>query len=131
MLPQYETILADVVAQQPQLSLAIIFGSIAAGTHTPESDLDLAIDVGHAMTAEEKALLIGKLAERTGRPIDLVDLRRVGEPLLGQILRHGIRIFGTDTQWARLLVKHLFDAADFLPYRDRLLKERREAWIAK
>lgn len=30
---------------------------------------------------------------------------------------------------ASLLRQHLFDAADFLPYRDRILEERRRAWI--
>jgi predicted nucleotidyltransferase len=131
MLPLYQTIVDVIADRNPRLSLVIVFGSVAAGTQTPESDLDIAIDIERPLTADEKALLISDLAEKTGRPIDLIDLKRVGEPLLGQILRHGTRIFGTETTWARLLVKHLFDTADFLPYRDRILKERREAWIGK
>lgn len=51
--------------------------------------MDLAIDGGHCLTADEKLSLTNKLAERTGRPMDLVDLDSVEEPLLGQILRHG------------------------------------------
>ena len=29
----------------------------------------------------------------------------------------------------REILRHLFDAADFLPYVERLLAERRRAWI--
>ena len=116
---------------QPGIELAIIFGSIAAGTERPESDLDLAVDAGHILTVEEKRILISELAGRIGRPVDLVDLRTAGEPLLGQILKHGIRILGSTACYARLLRRHLFDSADFLPYRERILRERRRAWIGR
>lgn len=69
------------------------------------------------------------LAERTGRPVDLVDLHTVGDPLLGQILRHGKRLLGGGTCHASLIHRDLFDQADYLPYRTRILAERRRAWI--
>jgi hypothetical protein len=75
--------------------------------------------------------LIGELAERVGRPIDLIDLRTVGEPLLGQIVVNGIRLVGDDTAYANLIKRHWFEEADFMPYVRRLLAERRNAWIAK
>jgi hypothetical protein len=83
------------------------------------------------LTAITKIALIEKLAEATGLPIDLIDLKHAGEPLLGQILKHGIRLLGSDTNYAALLTRHVFDAADFLPYRDRILSERRLAWIGR
>lgn len=116
---------------RPGIELAILFGSLVAGEGGVESDLDLAIDGGRLLTGDEKMALICELAVRTGRPIDLVDLRAAGEPLLGQILRHGKRILGSDTQYANLIRRHLFDQADFLPYRNRILAERRLAWIGK
>ena len=119
------------IGTQPGIVLAILFGSLAAGKGHAESDLDLAVDAGRRLTASEKMALISELAGRTGRPIDLVDVRTAGEPLLGQILRHGKRILGSDTHYANLLCKHLFDQADFLPYRNRILAERRQAWIGK
>jgi len=111
--------------------LAILFGSRATGRATPHSDLDLAVQVAAPLTAEEKIALIDQIAETTGMPVDLIDLKRVGEPLLGQILKHGIRLVGSDTDYAALISRHLFDAADFLPYRNRILAERRQAWIGK
>ena len=106
-----------------------MFGSLANGAGRMESDLDLAVDAGRHLTASEKMALISELAERTGRPVDLVDIRAVGEPLLGQILQHGKRILGSDTLYASLIRRHVFDQADFLPYRNRILAERRQAWI--
>ena len=116
---------------QPGIRLAILFGSLAAGRERADSDLDLAVDAGHRLTAGEKLALVTELAERTGRSVDLVDLHAVGEPLLGQILRHGNRLLGSETCYADLIRKHLFDQADYLPYRNRILAERRRVWIGK
>lgn len=116
---------------QPGIRLAILFGSLAVGQERTDSDLDLAVDAGHRLTTGEKLSLMNELAQRTGRPVDLVDLYVVGEPLLGQILRHGKRLLGSETCYADLIRRHLFDQADYLPYRTRILAERRRAWIGK
>ncbi len=116
---------------QSGVRLVILFGSLAAGQERSDSDLDLAVDAGHRLTAEEKLTLMNQLAERTGRPVDLVDLHAIGEPLLGQILRHGKRLLGKEAYYADLIRRHLFDQADYLPYRTRILAERRRAWIGK
>ena len=70
--------------------------------------------------------------ERSGRKhraIDLIDLSVAGEPLLGQIVRHGKRLMGSDEAYGKLISRHLMDQADFMPYRNRILAERRAAWI--
>ncbi len=110
--------------------LAILFGSLAQGRERADSDLDIAVAADRPLTATRRLELIQALAAATGRPVDLVDVAGVGEPLLGEILRHGKRLRGNDEIYARLLTRHLFDAADFLPLRDRILNERRKAWIA-
>jgi predicted nucleotidyltransferase len=129
--PNIEQAILSVLGGQPAVSLAIVFGSLASGTGRLESDLDLAVDAGRRLSADEKMALISKLAVQTGRTIDLVDINAVGEPLLGQILRYGKRILGSDTRYANLIRRHLFDQADFLPYRNRILAERRRTWIGK
>ncbi len=123
--------LQAVLAKQEGVRLAILFGSLASGTARAESDLDVAVDAGHPLDAAEKMQLIGDLAAATGRPIDLVDLHSVGEPLLGQILRYGKRLIGNDTCYGDLIRKHLFEQADFMPYRNRILADRRKTWIGK
>lgn len=118
-----------VLAQHGGIRLAILFGSLAKGRATPESDLDLAVLMDAPLSAEVKMALIGDLSQAIGRPVDLIDLRVTGESILGQVLKHGVRLLGSDTDYAELLKRHLFDEADFMPYRRRILAERRRAWI--
>lgn len=132
-LPPYgvDALLQSVLAQFPTLVLAIVFGSVAQGQARPDSDLDIAVAANKPLTAVEKIDIIAALAKCTGRPVDLIDLNGVAEPLLGQILRHGRRLLGSDGAYGSLLSKHLFEQADFMPYRNRVLAERRMAWIGK
>ena len=104
------------LALHSSVRLAILFGSLAAGKGQSDSDVDLAIDMGEPLGFERKMFLIGELAKVTGRPIDLVDLQVVGEPLLGQIVKYGKRVVGDDFAYAELIKRHLFAEADFMPY---------------
>lgn len=113
----------------PDLHQAIVFGSVVAGTARHDSDIDIAVEGTHALSAQERTALIEALAAATGRAIDLIDIKTAGEPLLGQILQHGHRVLGSDAQYAELVRRHVFDTQDFLPYAERLLRERRQTWI--
>lgn len=62
----------------PEIEAAYLFGSLAKNTATPDSDADLAIHTTDKLTAEAKIQLIEELAQSTGRPIDLIDLRQAG-----------------------------------------------------
>lgn len=89
---QLDVIVAALRQSGVALTAAIVFGSVARGSASAESDLDLAVVAEHELSAGQRSHLIEQLAEVTGRPVDLVDLRRVGEPLLGEILRDGMRV---------------------------------------
>lgn len=124
--------LTDYLAQQPALKLAFLFGSLNTGTETFASDLDLAVMGAAPLTAAETKRHIEALARRTGRPVDLVDLQATRGPLLQQILQTGTRIYCTDrTLYAELIKRNVFDQADWMPYYNRILAERREAWIGR
>ncbi|MBK9441175.1 MAG: nucleotidyltransferase domain-containing protein [Comamonadaceae bacterium] len=123
--------LRDVLARFPKLVLALVFGSVARGEQRASSDVDIAVAAHQLLTAAEKVDIISALAEETGRPIDLIDLKLAAEPLLGQIVRHGRRLLGSDAAYGNLITRHLFEQADFMPYRNRVLAERRLAWIGK
>lgn len=126
-----ETMIQTTLVQHPEIRLAILFGSMATGEGNYESDVDLAIDAGQPLEANVKISLMAEIADSTGRPVDLIDLRTIGEPLLGQILKHGKRLKGQDGIYAELIKRHLFDEADFMPYYRGILRERRNAWIGK
>ena len=118
----------QVLQAHPEIELAIVFGSMAKGQARTDSDVDLAVQARSLLDVSQKMALIADVALATGRTVDLVDLRTVGEPLLGQILTHGQRLCGSTETFAAVLSRHLLDAEDFLPYARRLLAERRQAW---
>lgn len=123
--------LRAVLARHPQVNFAMLFGSLARGTARPDSDLDLAVGADRPLHADEIIALISDLATATGRPVDLIDLADVGEPLLGQILAHGVRVQGDSTRHGALLSRHLTDVADFVPLQQRILDARRQRWIGR
>ena len=126
-----DSLVRDALARCSNVSLAIIFGSVAAGRPRADSDLDIAVGADQPISMPERIAIIQTLAEVTGRPIDLIDLAAVTEPLLGQILKHGRRVLGSDTSYGKLISRHLINQADFMPLIDRMLAERRMAWIGK
>ncbi len=114
-----------VLAKHPELRVAILFGSMATGRANRASDVDLAVAAEHPLTAEAKMALMAELAEATGRPIDLVDLHHVGTLLLGQIVKGGRRILGSDERYAELIKRHLFEETGLrAPYKSALISAR-------
>ncbi|RMH50843.1 MAG: nucleotidyltransferase domain-containing protein [Zetaproteobacteria bacterium] len=120
-----------ILDRHPTIRLALLFGSLARGTARPESDLDLAVEGRQPLSTSEKMALIRDLAGAFGRPVDLIDLTTAGEPPLGQILSCGIRIVGSNRDYARLISRHLLEQEDFMPYRQRIIEARRRAWIGQ
>ncbi|WP_028672689.1 type VII toxin-antitoxin system MntA family adenylyltransferase antitoxin [Saccharospirillum impatiens] len=122
---QIETALTD----WPEISIAVLFGSLAEGRETASSDLDLAVQLPAIISATQKMKLMSDLANQTGRPVDLVDLRDVGQPLLGEIVEKGIMVRGGTEAKGDLLFKSIMLQEDFAGYQQRILQERRKAWI--
>jgi len=120
--------LQQILSGYPMIELALLFGSQASGEATPDSDIDLALLCDIPLTSELKLELMGKLGEVFGRAVDIVDLHNAPEPVLGQALK-GRRLIGDDGRYAQLLTRHVLNNADFVPLRERILTERREAWI--
>ena len=116
------------LSRYPEIQLAIVFGSLAMGTQRTDSDLDLALLTTSPMSSAFKLELEALIGSEIGRPADIIDLHTAGEPLQGQVFK-GERILGEDAVYASLLSRHLMNTADFLPLRERILNERRAAWI--
>jgi len=116
------------LSRYPQFELAILFGSQAKGDTTAESDIDLALLSDIPISSSLKLELIEQIGVRFGRPVDIVDLYYAAEPILGQVFK-GRRLLGDDATYANLLTKHLINTADFVPLQQRILTERRSAWI--
>lgn len=115
----------------PKVKLVILFGSVATSSAHTLSDLDVAVLARQPLTAKEKMSIIEALALEIGRPVDLIDLFATPEPITGQVIKHGRRVLGGNSEFAELLSRHLLEQADFVPIQERILSERRAAWIGK
>ena len=119
--------LTTVFSAFPEIRLAILFGSRATGNHRTDSDIDLGLLADAPLSADLKSRIIEAVAAEIGCPVDIVDLFHGPEPVLGAVLK-GRRLFGDAATYARLLNMHVFNVADFLPIRQRVLAERRAEW---
>lgn len=99
---------------------SISTASVAAKNARADSDVDVAALAETPLDAGRKIRLISDIAPATGRPVDLIDLATVGAPLLGQILRHGVRIHGDAALHAQWVTRHIFNNEDFMPYVKRM-----------
>ncbi len=113
---------------QHDIRLAILFGSAASNRLRFESDIDLAVQCDAPLTAARKMELIEHVVLISGRPVDLIDLKTIGQPLLGYILQ-GKRLKGSSEALAKLAYRNLIEQADFLPLIERTLAQRRRAWL--
>jgi len=127
--PAFDSVRA-LLSAQPDIQVAIAFGSTAAGNAGPDSDFDIAILAERPLDASRRSELIRTIAEVTGRPVDLIDLRTAGVMILRSVFRTGRRLICRDRRaYDQVLTRMLTDAEDFLPYRQRILRQRRNAWI--
>src|ERR1700691_1456347 len=89
---------------EPNVRLAVVYGSFARGRETPESDLDLLVSL-----AEDRPDAAVKLAVRLERglgcEVDVARLNRVEENaplLLLQAIDEGRVVLDRERQWTRL-----------------------------
>ncbi|MEK6749727.1 MAG: nucleotidyltransferase domain-containing protein [Pseudomonadota bacterium] len=117
--------------RRDDIVMAILFGSFAMGKENPDSDIDVAVSVVNGKLSSEQIIeLVELLAARFGRAIDIVDLAHITEPLRTQILTKGTMLVCRDRSLYESMIKSMwYDQADYIPYRDRILRERRQAWI--
>jgi predicted nucleotidyltransferase len=88
---------------ESNVRFALLFGSTATGADTPQSDVDVLVDLRDA-SFERVIDLSTKLKGLVGRPIDVVELHDAGsEPaFLAQAVADGRVLIDRDGLWPRL-----------------------------
>ena len=118
------------LAQQRDIRLGLVFGSLASGRATESSDLDLAVLADRPLDSARRSTMMSELSQRFGRPVDLVDLASAGVPSVRSAILGGKVVYAVDDDvYPSQITRMLFDSADFLPYRERILKARRDEWL--
>jgi len=110
--------LADVFKEFPEINLAILYGSVAAGTPRNDSDIDLAVAVDSRApvpydTLVDISLKTGRVA---GREAQVRDLSSAQGVFLKQVLTTGIVVLQRDsTVRAEFIIRMLDFVEDMLP----------------
>lgn len=96
--------LREALRTEPNVKLAVLFGSTARGDVGPRSDIDLLVSWKDRKRARPGALL-AKLEDLTGRAVDLVPWEQASPLLLEQVVDEGRVIVDRGYVWPRLLGK--------------------------
>ncbi len=121
--------LFDLLRFRGDVRLAYLFGSLARGDATPDSDADVAISLGRGMSAEDKEQLISEIGSALGRPVDVVDIESANGMLLGRVFMEGIRLIDDLEVRERMIARRANWQTDVAPYLERLRAERRARWL--
>jgi len=117
---------ADELARMPDIGVAILYGSCAAGKMNQASDVDIAVAGAQRLSIAERARIAACLARRVQRDVDVIDLQAISGVLLHQALAHGTPVLVRNKPlYAALMKRMLFNQADVMPYYRRLLAARR------
>jgi predicted nucleotidyltransferase len=113
------------LAEDPELLLAMVFGSMADGSQRSDSDIDVAVYARHQMDPRKRQQLADEIAVATGRTVDLIDLRNVDGALLRRILDRGQIVFSKEPSTLGILTEGLLDwQENFEPQLNELLATR-------
>lgn len=112
--------LAAAARQQPEIALAVVFGSLARGEAGAQSDVDVAIDLACA-DASRRGAIEAELGRAAGREIDLVDLDGAPPQLRFEIARDGRLLYERAPHaWADFRARAMIDWWDWAPTARRI-----------
>jgi predicted nucleotidyltransferase len=117
MIPDSQ--LTDVIVTSvPDLIGIWLYGSVAKGVDTTESDLDIAVLAQKSLTFETRLSLTAALERQTNRDVDVVDLSTAPAVLRKEVIANGRRIHCADEHTCEIFEDFVF--ADYA----RLNEER-------
>ena len=125
-----KTAILHVLEQFPEVKVASLFGSAARSQLTSRSDIDVAVAAETRLSLETRLAMAVQLSKALHREVDLIDLQDVAGEILQQSLCQGINLLQKDAGlYARPMQRLWFDQADMMPYRRRILAERRRRFL--
>jgi predicted nucleotidyltransferase len=130
--PSLDELLAAVLLAGPPLRFAMLFGSMATGMGTPDSDVDVGIfPADPRLPLQDELSLQTELARVCGRDVDLVRLDQAPTLVCWQVVRYGRVIMeATPFAAARFVAASVADYLDFAPAFQRATENFRRALVA-
>jgi predicted nucleotidyltransferase len=98
--------LVGLLRTEPNVRLAVLFGSLARGEGHPQSDVDVLVGLDRSERLARARLAL-HLGEQLGRNVQLVSLEDAERSplLLADVLRDGRVLVDRDGEWARLRLR--------------------------
>jgi predicted nucleotidyltransferase len=127
LLPEMDLLqtVADTLAKELGLKVAIVYGSAATGKMRRDSDVDVAVLCDQPLDVDARLALWGKLTYALHREVDLVDLFDLGGEILHQILTKGRVVLKKDeAAYYELAKRMVYDREDFMGLVRRAQRER-------
>lgn len=93
----------QVLRTRPDVSFAVVFGSVSRGDDHPGSDVDVLVQFADP-SLRALSTLTDRLEQATGRPVQIVELESAegSPPLLADVLRDGRVLVDRGGAWSRL-----------------------------
>ena len=121
-LPAVRAAVIDVLAAEPSVAAAYVFGSVASESAGPLSDIDVALlvsDAGEAAAVCDRAMDALCRRLRTSR-VDVLSLADAPVPLRYRVVRDGSLVLRRDAaRLERFIVDTVLQYLDFQPLRER------------
>lgn len=117
----------------PPLRFAMLFGSVARGTDSPTSDIDIGIvPADPGLSLQDELSLQTELSRSCGRVVDLVRLDRAPTLVKWQVVRHGrVLLDGVPFAAQRFIADSVADYLDFAPAFERAGEAFRRVLVAE
>ncbi|MDA3948503.1 MAG: nucleotidyltransferase domain-containing protein [Spirochaeta sp.] len=115
------------------IRLAILYGSVARGTHRTDSDIDLALCTDPRITIDDDTLLavVAACEKATGREVQVRDLARAHGVFLKEALTTGKVIHQTESRVrGELIIRMLSFVEDLLPAIRNIRARKKERFLA-
>jgi predicted nucleotidyltransferase len=74
LMDKLQELIRKVLERHPEIKLCIIFGSIASGKESPDSDSDIGVAAEQPLSADGYLSLVEEFSAAATREIDLIDL---------------------------------------------------------
>jgi len=116
--------------RDPDLRLALLFGSFATGKVHASSDIDIAVAYPQCLSLDERISKAQALSAEINKEIDLVDLRTAHGILLQQILAHRRTLVNRDPElYGMIIARRINEEEDLMPLYEQGLQARRDRFL--
>ncbi len=121
-------LIQDRLEAEPNIELAILYGSLDGGAFRSDSDIDIAVAAGPDFGVAAMAEISGALEALSGHPVDVLNLRSAEGLILSEAISGRVLVENTELRH-RLTIKALYFREDYLPIINRERRASVERFI--